>query len=119
MSKTKPPLVRLADLTAGQSGDFYAFLSERTRGARRDGKPFYTCKFRDNGRTVTGMIWSDGDWYADCDKNWREGQFFRIRAIYQEHPTYGPQIEIANIRITNDEDEAEGFDPANCVERTR
>jgi 3'-5' exoribonuclease len=119
MSKSKPPLVRLCDMTAGQSGDFFALLSERTRGARKDGKPFYTCRFRDAGRTVTAMIWSDGDWYVDCERDWREGQFFKIRAVYQEHPTYGPQIELANLRIVNDEDKTAGFDPMQFIEHTR
>lgn len=119
MSKAKPPLVRLSEMTAGQSGDFFALLVERTRGARKDGKPFYTCRFRDNGRTATGMVWSDGEWYADCERDWREGQFFKIRGAYQEHPTYGPQIEFVNIRIVNDADKSAGFDPLQFVERTR
>ena len=119
MSKAKPPLVRLSEMTAGQSGDFFALLVERTRGARKDGKPFYTCRFRDDGRIATGMVWSDGEWYADCERNWREGQFFKIRGAYQEHPTYGPQIEFANIRIVNDSDKSAGFDPLHFVEHTR
>ena len=119
MLNSKPPMVRLSEMAAGQSGDFYALLVERTRGARKDGKPFYTCRFRDDGRTVTGMIWSDGEWYVDCERDWREGQFFKIRGIYQEHPTFGPQIEIANIRITIDDDKTAGFDPLIFVEHSR
>src|SRR5437870_3472423 len=119
MSNAKPPLVRLAEMTAGQAGDFFALLVERTRGARKDGKPFYTCRFRDGGRTTTAMIWSDGDWYVDCERDWREGQFFKIRGVYQEHPTYGPQIELKSIRIVNDEDRAADFDPMNFIEHTR
>ena len=30
MSRPKPPLVRLAELSPGQSGDFFALLAERT-----------------------------------------------------------------------------------------
>lgn len=119
MPKLKPPLVRLCELTAGQAGDFYALLLERTRGATKAGKPFFTCKFRDSARTATGMIWSDGEWYADCERDWREGQFFKIRGTYQEHPTYGPQIEFTNVRIVNDDDKSNGFDPLQLVERTR
>lgn len=119
MPKGKPPLVRLADLTAGQAGDFFALLAERTRGARRDGKPFYTCRFRDPGRTATCMIWVDGPWFDACEKNWREGQFYKIRGTYEEHPTYGAQIEISNIRPVNDEDKTDGFDPLPFVERSR
>lgn len=119
MPKTKPPLVRLCDMTAGQSGDFFALLVERTRNSTKIGKLFYTCRFRDGGRTVTGMVWGDGEWFVDCERDWREGQFFKIRGIYQEHPTYGAQIELINLRIVNDDDRADGFDPMEFVEHTR
>ena len=52
MSKAKPPLIRLGDMKAGQSGDFFALLAERTRGARKDGKPFYTSRFSDPTRAT-------------------------------------------------------------------
>ena len=41
MGKSKPRLVRLHELTPGQSGDFFVLLAEKVRGARRDGKPGY------------------------------------------------------------------------------
>jgi 3'-5' exoribonuclease len=119
MPKTKPPLVRLGEMTPGQSGDFYALLVERARNSTKNGKLFYTCRFRDATRTVTGMVWSDGEWFADCERDWREGQFFKIRGIYQEHPTYGQQVELINVRLVNDEDKADGFDPLELVEHTR
>ncbi len=119
MPKAKPPLVRLAEMVPGQAGDFFALLAERTRGARRDGKPFFTCKFRDTLRTVPCMIWSDGEFYEACERDWREGQFFKIRGIFQDHPKYGPQIELKAIRIVNDEDRADGFDPLQFVEKSR
>src|SRR5437764_894830 len=104
MAKSKPAPVRLSEMTPGQTGDFFALLSERTRGARRDGKPYYTCRFRDKTRVVTCMIWSDGPWFEPCDASWQEGGFYKLRAAYDEHKTYGPQIEIENIRAVNDED---------------
>jgi 3'-5' exoribonuclease len=119
MSRPKPPPVRLAEMSPGQSGDFFALLVERTRGARRDGKPFYTCRFRDAGRTVTAMIWSDGAWYTACEQSWQEGQFYKIRAEYGEHPTYGAQIDVHNIRPTTDADRCDGFDPMQFVEHSR
>src|SRR6266404_2306047 len=85
MPRAKPPLVRLSDLAPGQVGDFFALLAERTRGATRDSKPFYTCRFRDARRTVSCMVWSDGSWFENCDKEWQPGQFFKIRASYGEH----------------------------------
>ena len=119
MSRPKPPPVCLAEMTPGQSGDFFALLAERTRGARRDGKPFFTCRFRDPGRVVAAMIWADGDWFEECERTWREGQFYKIRGRYEEHPTYGPQIEIQNIREITDADRADGFDPFAFVEHSR
>ena len=40
MSRSKPPLSRLHEMTPGQAGDFFVLLAERTRAATRDGKPF-------------------------------------------------------------------------------
>jgi 3'-5' exoribonuclease len=119
MAKSKPPLVRLAALAAGQVGDFFALLAERTRGARRDGKPFYTCRFRDAERSATVMVWADGPWFEACAREWREGQFYKLRALYDEHDVYGPQLELHNLRPVTEADKAEGFDPLAFVERTR
>ncbi|MBI1829996.1 MAG: HD domain-containing protein, partial [Planctomycetes bacterium] len=119
MGKSKPPLVRLSEMGPGQSADFFALLAERTRGARRDGKPFYTCRFRDSQRTATFMVWSDGPWFEACDTEWREGQFYKIRGAYDDHKTYGPQIDIAQIRPVGDADRFDGFDPMQFVDRTR
>src|SRR5262249_43806975 len=116
MGQAKPPIVSLSDLAPGQGGDFFALLAEKTRGARRDGKPFYTCRFRDARRTATVMIWSDGPWFEDCERDWQEGQFYKIRAVYDEHKTYGPQIELANIRPIKESDRKDGFDPLRFIE---
>jgi 3'-5' exoribonuclease len=119
MSKTKPTLVRLCELEPGRLGDFFALLIERTRGARRDGKPFFTCRFRDRARTVTFMAWSDGPWFDACEKDWQEGRIYKIRGVYGEHPTYGGQIDIAQIRPMEDADQADGLDLFEFVETSR
>src|SRR5262245_45763894 len=92
MSRPKPALAPLHALTPGQHADFFALLSEKTRGATRDGKPFYTVRFRDARRSVTLMAWADGRWYEPCERDWQEGQFYKLRATYGEHERYGPQI---------------------------
>lgn len=115
MSKSKPPLVRLAEMVPGQSGDFYALLIERTRSR----KAYYTCKFRDGPRIATYMVWPDGPWFDACETQWREGQFYKIRGAYDEHKQYGPQIDIANIRPIDDNDKSEGFDPRHFIEHSR
>ena len=119
MARSKPPLLRLHEMAVGQSGDFFALLSEHIRGARKDGKPFYTCRFRDAGRVASFMVWSDGPWFKACEKQWLAGQFYKIRGHYTEHETYGSQIDIVNIRPVVDEDRTEGFQPLDFVERTQ
>jgi len=119
MAKPKPTLVRLRDLTAGQGGDFFAFLAEKKPGATRDGKPFFTCRFQDDSRAAAAMVWNDTPWYAPCEREWSEGGFFKIRGQYQEHATYGPQLEIHNIRAVTEDDRKDGFEPLDFVEHSR
>src|SRR5438477_3397567 len=104
MSRPKPTPVRLHKMTPGQTGDFFALLAEKTRGATRDGKPFYTCRFRDAKRTATGMVWADSPQFEECEQHWRAGQFYKIRGTYAEDKRYGPQIEINQIRPVNEAD---------------
>jgi 3'-5' exoribonuclease len=118
-SREKPPLLALHELRPGQRGDVFALLSERSRGATRDGKPFFTCRFRDARRVVTFMVWADGGWFDVCEQDWQEGQFYKIRGVYQEHKTYGGQIEVQQIRPVNEADVADGFDPLDFVESSR
>jgi 3'-5' exoribonuclease len=119
VARSKPPLLRLSDFTPGQYADCYALLAERTKGTTRDGKPFFTCRFRDARRTAACMVWSDGPWYEDCEARWREGQFYKLRVQYGEHERYGPQLEIHQIREATDADRADGFDPAELMAATR
>jgi len=117
MSRPKPALARLSELTPGQTGDFYALLSERNRGTTREGKGYYSCRFRDARRTVSAMIWGDGKFFHECDKEWQAGQFFKVRGTYTEHEKYGPQIEVELIRLVKEGDE--GFTPTDFVESSR
>lgn len=119
MSRSKPVLMRLSELVPGQLADFFALLAERSRGATRDGKPYYTCRFRDRRRTVTFMVWADGGWFEACEHEWAEGQFYKIRGTYAESDRYGPQIDIQNFRPVTDADRADGFDPRDLVEASR
>jgi 3'-5' exoribonuclease len=119
MSRPKPPPLRLCDLTPGQQADFFALLSERSRSATREGKPYFNCKFRDARRAVGFMVWSDGPWYEACINEWQEGQFFKIRATYSEHDRYGPQIEVHNIRYVMDSDKDHGFAASQFVPSSR
>ncbi len=119
MARSKPLLVRLSELAPGQLADFFALLAERSKRETREGKPFYSCRFRDSRRTATFMVWADGGWYEPCERDWREGQFFKIRGVYGEHEKYGPQIDIHNIRPVSETDRSDGFDPADFIEGSR
>ena len=55
MSAPRPPLVALSELASGQRGDFFALLSDRTRGLTSAGKPYFHCRFRDARRAVSYM----------------------------------------------------------------
>lgn len=119
MHRPKPTLLRLSELTPGQYADFFALLSEKERGLTREGKAYYACRFRDARRTVSFMAWSDERWFEQAENEWRPGQFYKLRAVYQEHERYGPQIELHNLRPVNEAEREEGFDPAQLVESTR
>jgi 3'-5' exoribonuclease len=119
VARPKPPLARLQDLTPGQHADCFALLAERSKSATREGKAYYVCRFRDAKRTATVMVWSDGKWFEPCEKEWREGQFYKLRATYEEHEKYGPQLELENLRPVREEDKTDGFDPGEYVECSR
>src|SRR5438105_11987389 len=119
MSRSKPPVMRLSDMQQGDTADFFAILAERTRSQTRDGKPYFACRFRDARRTVTFMVWLDGGLFEACQNDWKQGQCYKLRAMYGEHDRYGPQIDLQQIREVRDEDREQGFNPLEFVERTR
>lgn len=119
MSRPKPSLLRLCEMTPGQAGDFFVYLAERSKGQTRDGKPYYLCKFRDARRTAAVMVWADGGRFEECETKWAEGHFYKIRGAYHESERYGPQIEIHQLRAVHDKDKEDGFDPGDLIERSR
>src|SRR5262245_9545912 len=119
MARSKPPLLRLSELTPGQHADCFVLLAERVRNATREGKPYFACRFRDAQRVASCMIWQDGGWFEACETSWREGQFYKVRLNYGEHERFGPQIEIHNIREVNDDDKADGFAVGDFMPRSR
>lgn len=113
------PFVRLHELKPGDAGEFFALLHERQPGLTREGKPFFTCRFKDIRRSVSALVWGDTDWYTACDSEWRVGQFFKMRGIYRLHDRYGPQVDLSGIRPVNDKDRREGFNEIEYVDRFR
>lgn len=119
MARANSYLCRLSDMQPGQLGDFFALLAERTKNVTRDGKPFYSCKFRDARRTVSAVIWSDSERFPECERDWQPGMFFKIRATFAEHKQYGPQIDIHIVRSVGEQDRSDGFNEADLLDRSR
>ena len=119
MTRAKPTLVRLGDMSAGQFDDFFVLLAEKAKGKTREGKPFFTCRFRDARRSATAMIWEDGGLFHACERDWQEGQFYKIRGSFTQNERFGPQIEIQDIRPITAADMERGFQPSDLVECSR
>jgi 3'-5' exoribonuclease len=118
MSRLKP--VRLSELVADQHADFFAQLAVKARSSTSAGKPYFSCKFRDNQRTVAAVpIWSDSPHFEACQKTWQPGQFFKLRGTYTTHDRYGPQIEIEQARQVQETDREDGFNELDFVEHSR
>jgi 3'-5' exoribonuclease len=119
MSGMNRTLTPFHQLKSGEPDDCFVILTEKNAGKTRDGKPFFTCRFRDKKRNATAMIWQDGQFYNACKANWQVGQFYKIKATYQESERYGPQIEIALMREVKAEDHDYGFNPSDFIEHSR
>ena len=117
-SDAAPQIVRLAEMQPDQIGDCFVLLISRERGNTRDGKPYFRVTFRDGGRTASSMIWNDAAFFAECERDWKPGSFYKLRCRYSES-NYGPQVEIDRIRAVTDADEADGFDPGEFHEASR
>lgn len=113
-----PQVLMLSELEPGQTADSFVLLVSKERATTRDGKPYYRVQFRDSTVTASSMIWSDTAWFEDCEAKWEEGEFYKIRARYDENK-YGPQLDIDRLRPVTEADEADGFDPSLYFNRSR
>lgn len=115
---SKIGLVALCEMQSGQAGDFFAMLTEKSKRSTRDGKPYYSLRFRDPNRAVNTPVWQDSNYFPLCEAL-QTGQIFKIRAVYTEHEKFGGQIEIQQIRLATDKDRSDGYDPDLFVRKTR
>lgn len=106
------------ELVEGQEADFFALLSEKQELKTRDGKPYHRVTFRDARREVGFPIWADSPHAEPCRAEWIPGSFYKMRAILRQ-TTYGPQLEIKKIRLVEDGDKKDGFDPLMCQPASR
>lgn len=119
MAREKPPVVKLYEMKPGQTADVFALLAEKTRNQTRDGKPFFSLRFKDARRTVGVVVWADSPFFAACDEGWQAGTVYKVRGTFTEHERYGPQVEVRNIRPATDEDRAAGLNEADFFDRSR
>ena len=99
--------------------DCFAQLAEKKRRSTHEGKPFYSCRFRDPRRTASVMVWADSIFFEECQSTWQVGGFFKIRGIFSEHEKYGPQIEAEMVRPIQERDREDGFTELDFMERSR
>jgi 3'-5' exoribonuclease len=119
MARAKPAIVKLSELKSGELGDCFVLLVDRTRVTTQQHKRFFNCRFRDAGSVMPAIIWSDSKHFLDCENTWEPGQCYKLRAARRESDKYGPSIEIEQIRLVNDGDKLDGFDPLGLVEPRR
>src|SRR5690349_17664923 len=112
------PIIPLCELAEGQEGDFFALLSEKQELKTRDGKPYHRVTFRDARREVGFPVWSDSPHAETCRDDWSPGSFYKMRAVFRQ-TTYGPQLDIKKIRLVEDGDKTDGFDPLMCQPTSR
>jgi 3'-5' exoribonuclease len=110
--------IALYELAEGQEGEFFALLSEKQELKTRDGKPYYRVTFRDAKRDVSFPVWSDSPLAEFCRNEWTPGQFYKLKAVLRQS-NYGPQLEIKKIRLAEDGDRKDGFDPLMCQPASR
>lgn len=111
--------VPLSKLAAGEPGDCFALLASKVRGLTRDGKPYFACQFQDTKRVVQCRVWADSPMFAACEADWHPGTLYKLRAVFEEHEKYGPQIEIIQLREVRDSDRNEGLVDADYYDCSR
>jgi 3'-5' exoribonuclease len=110
--------IPISDLCDGQEADTFALLSGKSEQATKEGKPYLRVSFRDAKREVTFPIWNNSPHYDACATQWKVGCFYKIRGQYRE-TSFGPQLEIRNIRLATPDDKKDGFDEWMCLPRTK
>jgi 3'-5' exoribonuclease len=112
-------IVPLCELGDGQEADFFALLSEKQELKTKEGKPYTRVAFRDALRVVSFPIWSDSALAEPCRSQWAVGKFYKLRALLRQTEKFGLQLEIKKIRLVEDGDRNDGFDPLMCQPNSR
>jgi 3'-5' exoribonuclease len=111
MTNNTKKLPHLHELQPGDLCECFAVLVSKDRASTRDGKPYFRVQFRDLQRTITAMIWEDGGFFDACETEWKAGQFYRLKGLYQENQ-YGSQMTLEAVREIQPQDSRDGFNPS-------
>lgn len=118
MTAKTPFTIPLSDLADGQEADTFALLSAKSEQSTKDGKPYWRVTFRDAKREVSFPVWNNSPHFDACREKWTVGSFYKIRGQYRE-TSFGPQLEIRNIRLATPDDKKDGFDEWMCLPRSK
>jgi len=108
------PIIALCDLVDGQEADTFAMMTSKEDAVTRSGKPYFRVGFRDARRELQFPVWGDAICAADCRENWEPGKFYKLRGVFRDDPSYGPQFEIHRAREVTPADKADGFSESLC-----
>ena len=102
-------IVPLHELEPNQEADVFALLAEKEFTKTKEGKPYIRVTFRDAKRAVKFPVWSETALYKEI-KAIKPGTCCKLRAVYRI-TSFGPQLDIHRIRVTEDDDARDGFNP--------
>jgi len=108
----------LADLPLHETVDCFALLIERNRKAIGD-RPYYICKFADSKTSFGAPLFADHPLFTPCEHQWKVGECYKLRTQLIETEKYGKQLLSQQVRVANEDDKADGFDPLDLLEQSR
>ena len=107
----------LRELSLGDEADLFLLLAVKESGTTRAGEPFWLLTFRDGTGDIEVAVWINSPWFAACQKEWKVGDFFKVRASLRDS-RWGPTLDIRKIRHVRESDREAGFDPAKYLPRS-
>lgn len=111
-------VVRLSDLRDGQEAVCFAALVRKVRGTTYKNESFLKCYFRDSRVVLEAPIWANHRLLKHAE-GWVDGASYRLQVKAELKSKYGLQIDVLDIRPTEPEDEADGFDFRDLYESSK
>jgi 3'-5' exoribonuclease len=110
-------ITALHELEVGQEADFFALLAEKELLKAKNGKPYLRVCFRDAYREVRFPVWQSVPIYPEF-KTLKTGDYCKIRAVYKVTQGHGAELDLHKIRLVNEDDIKDGFDPLLLREKS-